>query len=49
MKETRFSRWKANMLKRYRAVIMEDETLFETGVYRFNKGIVWFSVLFLRF
>lgn len=33
------------MLKRYRAVIMEDDTLFETGVYRFNKGIVWFSVL----
>jgi len=46
MKETRFSRWKANLLKRYRAVVMEDETLFETGVYRFTKGLLWSIALF---
>lgn len=49
MKETRFSRWKSNLLKRYRAVIMEDETLFETGVYRFTKGFAWSIVLIFTF
>jgi hypothetical protein len=31
-------RWKDELGKRYRAVIMEDESLFETGSYRYTKG-----------
>jgi len=38
---SRISAWKHKMSKKYRAVIMEDETLFEAGVYRFSKGRIW--------
>lgn len=43
-----FQKWKEELGKRYRAVIMEDDSLFETGSYRFTKGRLW-SLFFLSF
>lgn len=43
---SRISEWRDKLGKKYRAVIMEEETLFEAGTYRYTKGrILLFSVI----
>ncbi len=35
---SRISNWRSKLSKRYRAVIMEEENLFETATYRYTQG-----------